>query len=34
MGLIVFAAAVLLPPRIKARFFPNMPDANAAGDGG
>ena len=34
MGLIVFAAAVLLPPRIKARFFPNMADANAAGDGG
>lgn len=34
VGLLVFAAAVLLPPRIKERFFPTMPDANAAGDGG
>lgn len=25
-GLLVFAAALLLPPRLKARFFPSLPD--------
>ena len=33
-GLLVFIAAVLLPPRIKARYFPTMPDAEAERDSG
>jgi uncharacterized membrane protein YdjX (TVP38/TMEM64 family) len=32
-GLLVFTAALLLPPRIKARYFPTMPDADdSSGD--
>ena len=31
-GVLVFIAAVLLPPRIKARFFPTMPDTGPSGD--
>jgi len=33
-GVVVFIAAVLLPPRIKARFFPSMPDPDSSGSEG
>jgi uncharacterized membrane protein YdjX (TVP38/TMEM64 family) len=32
-GLLVFTAALLLPPRIKARYFPTMPDADDSSGG-
>jgi uncharacterized membrane protein YdjX (TVP38/TMEM64 family) len=31
-GLVVFIAALLLPPRIKAHYFPSMPDADGSRD--